>query len=83
MTIHSIGQTISSTHIEGITLNAGEEVDEVAGRAIGTNVNMIGEVGIRVSEGQAAGVYGASCTAGSLAVVGARDFRTRDQGWFR
>ena len=34
--IHSSGQTISSlAHIEGITLNAGEEADEVAGGAGG------------------------------------------------
>ena len=33
MAIHSSGQAIFSlTHIEGITLGAGEEVDEVAGR---------------------------------------------------
>ena len=32
MAIHSSGQTIFNlTHIEGITLDAGEEVDEVAG----------------------------------------------------
>ena len=32
--VHSSGQTISSlAHIEGITLSAGEEVDEVAGGA--------------------------------------------------
>jgi hypothetical protein len=32
--IHSNGQTIFSlSHIEGITLGAGEEIDEVAGRA--------------------------------------------------
>ena len=55
--IHSSGQTISSlAHIEGITLSAGEEVDEVAGRAGGMGVDGIGEVGDRASEGQAAGV---------------------------
>jgi hypothetical protein len=32
--IHSSGQTISSfSHIEGITMGAGEEIHEVAGRA--------------------------------------------------
>ena len=32
MAIHSSGQTIfSHAHIEGITMGAGEEVDEVAG----------------------------------------------------
>ena len=36
MPIHSSGQTIFSlTHIEAITLGAGEEVDEVAGGASG------------------------------------------------
>jgi hypothetical protein len=36
MPIHSSGQTIFSLiHIEGITLGAGEEVDEVAGGASG------------------------------------------------
>ena len=55
--IHSSGQTIFSlTHIEGITLGAGEEVDEVAGGASGMGMDGIGEVGNRASEGQAAGV---------------------------
>ena len=68
MAIHSSGQTISSlAHIEGITLNAGEEVDEVAGGAGGMGVDGIGEVGDSASEGQAAGVYGAGFTAGSMA----------------
>ena len=59
MAIHSSGQTISSlAHIEGITLGAGEVVDEVAGGAGGMGVDGIGEVGDRASEGQAAGVYG-------------------------
>ena len=50
------GQTISSlAHIEGITLSAGEEVDEVTGGAGGKGVDGIGEVGDRASEGQAAG----------------------------
>ena len=66
--IHSSGQTISSlAHIEGITLSAGEEVDEVAGGAGGMGVDGIGEVGDRASEGQAAGVYGAGFTEGSMA----------------
>ena len=48
MAIHSSGQTISSlAHIEGITLGAGEEVDEVAGGAGGMGVDGIGEVGDR------------------------------------
>ena len=66
--IHSSGQTISSlAHIEGITLSAGVEVHEVAGGVGGMGVDGIGEVGDRASEGQAAGVYGAGFTAGSLA----------------
>ena len=57
MAIHSSGQTIFSlAHIEGITLGAGEEVDEVAGGASGLGVDGIGEVGDRASERQAAGV---------------------------
>ena len=70
MAIHSSGQIISSlTHIEGITLGAGEEVDEVAGGAggLGVDVDGIGEVGDWASGGQAAGVYGAGFTAGSQA----------------
>ena len=40
VTIHSSGQTtFSCTHIEGITLGAGEEVDEVAGGADGMGVD--------------------------------------------
>ena len=38
MAIHSSGQIIFSlTHIEGITVGAGEEVDEVSGGASGTS----------------------------------------------
>ena len=54
-------------------LRAGEEVDEVAGGASGMDVDKIGEICDRASEGQAAGVYGTGFTAGSLAKVGARD----------
>ena len=58
MAIQSSEQTVFSlTHIEGITLGAGEEVDEVAGGAGGMGVDGIGEVGDWASEGQAAGVY--------------------------
>ena len=57
-------------HIESITLSAGEEVDEVAGGSIGMSVVRINEVGDRVSEGQAARVYGTDFTAGSPAKVG-------------
>ena len=62
------------THIEGITLGAGEEVDEVAGGASGMGMDTIGEVGDSAKGGQAAGVYGAGFTAGSQA-------RVRSQGW--
>ena len=59
MAIHSSGQIISSlTHIGGITLGAGEEVDEVAGGTGGMGEDGIGEVGDWASEGQAAGVHG-------------------------
>ena len=68
MAKHSSGQTIFSlAHIEGITLGAGEEVDEIAGGACGMSVDRIGEVGDRESEKQAAQVYGAGFKAGSLA----------------
>ena len=54
MAINSRGQTIFSfTHIEGITLGTGEEVDEVAGGASGMGLDRISEVGDRVSERQA------------------------------
>ena len=53
----------SLSYIEGITLSAGEEVDEVAG---GADADRIGEIGDRASEGQAVGVYGAGFTAGSV-----------------
>ena len=43
---HSRGQAVFSLpHIEGITLGAGEEVDEVAGGTGGMGVDGIGEVG--------------------------------------
>ena len=68
MAIHSSGQTIFSlAHIDGITLGAREEVDKVAGKASGMDVDGIGEVGNRTSEGHAAGVYGAGFTAGFMA----------------
>ena len=63
----------SFTHIQGITLDAGEEVDEVAGGVGGMSVDKRGEVGDRASEGHAAGVYGRGFTPGSLARVGAKD----------
>ena len=68
MPIHSSGQTVFHLpRIEGITLGTGEEVDELAGGAGGMGVDRIGEIGDRASEGQAARVYGAGFTAGSLA----------------
>ena len=71
--IHSSEQTVFSlTPIEGITLGAGEEVDEVSGGAGGMGVDGIGEVGDWTSEGQTDRVYGAGFTAGSLAGKGAR-----------
>ena len=74
MAIHSGGQTVFGlSHIKGITLGAGEEVDKVAGGASGMGV------GDRASEGQAAGVYGSGFTVGSLARKGARD-GTRGMG---
>jgi hypothetical protein len=61
--IYSSGQTIFSlAHLEGITLGAGEEVDEVVGGASGMGVDGIGKVGDWASEGQATGVYGAGFT---------------------
>ena len=68
-----VDKLIRFIHIESFTLGAGEEVDEVCGGASGMGVDMIGEVGGRASEGQAAGVYGTGFTARSLARVGARD----------
>ena len=42
MVIHSGGQTIFSfSHIEGITLGAGEEVDEFAGGASGIGCRLM------------------------------------------
>ena len=61
----------SLSHIEGITVGAGEEVDEVAGGASGMGVDRIGKVGDQASEGQGARVYGAGFRAGSLAGTGA------------
>ena len=48
MAIHSSGQTVFSlSHIEGITLGAGEEIDEVDGGANGMGADGIGEVRVR------------------------------------
>ena len=68
MAIHSNGQTVFSlSHIERITLSAGEKVSEVAGGASGMGGDRRGEIGDRAS-----GLYGAGFTAGSLARKGAR-----------
>ena len=50
-----------------MALSTGEEVNEIAERASGMDVDKIGEVDDRASEGHAAGVYGAGFIAGSLA----------------
>jgi hypothetical protein len=68
--IHSSGQIIFGfTHIEDITQDVGEVVDEVAGGASGMGVGRIVVVDDRASEGQTAGVYVTDFTAGSLAMV--------------
>jgi hypothetical protein len=73
VTIHCSGPTFFGfIHIEDIIMGAGEEIDEVAGGAIGMGVDRIDEVGDRTSEEHAAGVYGAGFTAGSLARKGVR-----------
>ena len=73
MAIHSSGETVfSPTHIEGITLGADEEVDEVAEGSSGMGVERIGEIGDRASERQVAGMYGTGFTAMCLARKGAR-----------
>ena len=57
MAIHYGGQTIFSfTNIEGITLSAGEEVDEFAGEASGMGMDRTGEAGDRAIQGQVTGV---------------------------
>ena len=73
MAIHFSGQTVFSlSHIEGITLDVGEEVDEAAGGASDLGMDRMGEVGNWACEGHVAGVYGASFIAGSLARKGNR-----------
>ena len=50
MTIHFSSQIVYCfSHIEGISQNAGEKVDEIAGGAICMGVDRIGEVGDRTS----------------------------------
>ena len=52
MIIHSSGQTVFSfPHIEDITLDAGVELDEVAGGASDMGADRIGEVDDRAREG--------------------------------
>ena len=78
MAIHSSGQTtFCFTHIEGITLDTGEEVDEVSGGASGMGIDRIGEDGDLTSEGQAAGVYGAGLTTESLVRMGREGWGSR------
>ena len=70
--IHSGGKIVFSfTHIESVTLDVGEEVNEIAGGASGMGEDRIGD-GDSASEGQATGVYGTDFIVGSLARVGAR-----------
>jgi hypothetical protein len=58
-TIYSTGETDSGfSHIEGITLDAGDEEDEVAGGLSGMSVDRIFEICDRANEGQAASVSG-------------------------
>ena len=76
MAFHSV---LSCPHIEGITLGAGEEVDEVAGGASGMSVDRIFDVGDIVCEGQTARVYRMGFIVGSLTRKGARD-RMRGTG---
>ena len=67
MASHFNGWTVFSvSHIVGITLGAGEKVDEVAGGTSDMGEDRMGELGDRFSEEQAAGVYGAGFTAGNM-----------------
>ena len=73
-------QTLFSlSNIEVITLDAGEEVDEVAGGASGMGVDRIGEIGDRASEGQAARVLHWGLWQGKEPGMGCGG---QDQGWF-
>ena len=47
-----VGSFFCFSHKQSIILSAGEEIDEVARRAIGMGMDRIGEVGGRTSEGQ-------------------------------
>ena len=74
MAIHSSGQTIFGfTDIESIILGAGEVLEEFTGGITGMCVDRISEIGDRTSEEQAAGMYTAGITVGSLARVEAND----------
>jgi hypothetical protein len=76
--IHSSGLTVFSfPHIEGITLSASEEVDEVAGEATGMGEDRIDVIGDRTSEGQVSGVCGAGFTVGPLGKKGAKGGQRR------
>ena len=51
MAIHSSGQIIFSlTHIEGTTVGAGKEVDEVAGRANDIGLDGIDQISKRANQ---------------------------------
>ena len=53
-------------------MSADEKIHEITRRESGMGLDEIAEVGDRVSEWQAAGVYGAGFTAGFLARKGAK-----------
>ena len=73
MAIHSSGQTVFSlTHIEGITVDADEVVDEVGWSSKWHGCGWDRWVGDRASEGEVAGKHEAYFTAGSLARKEAR-----------
>ena len=56
----------SFSHIEGISLDAGEEIYEFAGRAGDMGLGEICELGDRTDERHSVGVYGAGYVAGPL-----------------
>ena len=74
MTIHSSAQTgFGFSHIKGITLGAGEEVDKIAGRTNGMGVDRIGEVVTELVKDRLLFIYRTVFTVESLARVGARN----------
>ena len=69
--------TISSlAHIEGITLSAGEEVDEVTGGASGMGVEKIDEVGNQLVKDRLLG-----CMRQVLCFYSRISGKERSQGW--